>query len=339
MNLQILWFGLIGLLFTGFFVLEGFDYGVGILLPLLGKNDTERRMILNSIGPFWDGNEVWLVTAGGAMFAAFPNWYAALFSGFYPLVFFILLALILRGTAFEFRSLHEHRRWRAVWDWVICVGSLLPGLFCGVAIGNIIEGVPIDAKLNYVGGVWNLLNPFALLCGVTFVVLFTLHGAIFLSLRVDNHLTERALRTAQRLWLPTFLLVLLLVASGYMVSNVFHHLILDLRMIPLGHLLLLVLISVPWLLAKRRSGWAFAMTSLTIILSALILGMGIFPHVMISSLNPAWSLNIENASSSPYTLMVISWVGLTCVPFVLLYQGWNYWVFRKRLAPHAIGHY
>lgn len=339
MALQIVWFFLIAILFTGFFVLEGFDYGVGILLPFIGKSDTERRQVLNSIGPFWDGNEVWLITAGGALFAAFPAWYATLFSSFYPIMFFIVLALILRGAAFEFRSLHENSRWRTTWDWLIFVGSTLPGLLWGIILANMLKGMPIDARLNYVGGFWNLLNPFALACGLTMTVLFALHGAIFLSLRTSDPLMTRAQQLAQRLYLPAVLLIFLVAISGFTSTNIFQRLLLDPKMVPLGYLLLAALVFTSFFLVRRRNGWAFIMTTLTIVITAIIVGVGLFPNLMISSLNPAWNLTIENASSSPYTLTVITWIGVSCIPVVLLYQGWNYWVFRKRLSPQVVGHY
>ena len=203
MDLNTLWFILITVLFTGFFVLEGFDYGVGILLPVLGKDDTERRMIINTIGPFWDGNEVWLLTAGGAMFAAFPMWYATMFSGFYLALVLMLFALIMRGVAFEFRSKNKHPRWRAFWDWSIFFGSLVPALLWGVALGNLLQGVPIDADMNYVGDFFSLLSPFTLLTGVYTVVLATLHGAVFLSGKLGDELADRARKAAWRMWIVT----------------------------------------------------------------------------------------------------------------------------------------
>ncbi len=336
MDLNTLWFILITILFTGFFFLEGFDYGVGILLPFLGKNDIERRVIINTIGPFWDGNEVWLLTAGGAIFAAFPNWYATLFSGFYLALALMLVALIVRGVAFEFRSKDERPAWRSFWDWMIFIGSLLPGFLWGVAISNIIEGVPIDAKMNYVGGFWNLLNPYALLGGLAFVALFTLHGAIFLSLRTQGEMLEKAYRAANRVWLPAVILVLLFVVVGYFVTGVFVRLGIDPGVAPLGAGA--ALLSVGWFIRARLSGWAFTMTGLTIVLSTLTVFLGLFPRVMISSLNPAWDLTIYNASSSPYTLTIMSWVALGFVPIVLAYQAWNYWVFRRRLGQPSESH-
>ncbi len=330
MGLNTLWFLLIVVLFTGFFFLEGFDYGVGMLLPFLGQNDPERRLIIRSIGPFWDANEVWLLTAGGAIFAAFPNWYATLFSGFYLALLLMLVALILRAVAFEFRNKDERPLWRSFWDWMIFLGSALPGFLWGVAITNIIEGVPIDAEMNYVGGFWNLLNPYALLGGLTFVALFALHGAIFLNLRTMGTMQERAHRAANRLWLPAVVLVFLFVIVGYFTTDVFVRLGVDPGVAPLGAGA--TLLTAGWCIKARRTGWAFLMTALTIVLSTITVFLGLFPRVMISSLNPAWDLTIYNASSSPYTLGVMSWVALIFVPVLLGYQVWNYWIFRRRLG-------
>ena len=336
MDLNMFWFILITILFIGFFFLEGFDFGVGILIPFLGKTNDERRILLNTIGPFWDGNEVWLITAGGAMFAAFPNWYATLFSGFYLALMLMLVALILRGVSFEFRNREEHPAWRTFWDWAAFVGSLLPGFLWGVAITNIIEGVPIDANMNYVGGFWNLLNPYALLGGLTFVALFMLHGAIFLSLRTRTELQEKAFKAAERLWLPAVILVFLYVIVGYFTTDVFVRLGVDPGVAPLGAGA--ALLSVYWLLRARQSGWAFAMAGMTILLSTLTIFLGLFPRVMISSLNPNWDLTVYNASSSPYTLTIMSWIAIGFVPIVLVYQGWNYWIFHRRLSAEVEGH-
>ncbi len=330
MNLNILWFILIVVLFVGFFFLEGFDYGVGMLLPFLGKNDEERRTLIGTIGPFWDGNEVWLLTAGGAMFAAFPNWYATMFSGFYLALLLMLVALIVRGVAFEFRNRDARPGWRSFWDWMIFIGSALPGLLWGVALANLIEGVPIDASMNYVGGFFNLLNPFALLGGLAFVSMFLLHGAVFLALKTETILLERAQKVARRLWLPTLMLIALFIGSGYFVTSVFERLGVNPGIAPVGAGMALLLAG--WLIQQKHFGWAFLMTGVTIVLSAITIAIGLFPNVMISSLNPAWSLTIYNASSSPYTLTVMSIIAITLVPFVLAYQAWNYWVFRKRIA-------
>ncbi len=339
MHLRLLWFVLIAILFTGFFVLEGFDFGIGILLPFLGKSDSERRMIYNAIGPFWDGNEVWLITTGGAIFAAFPSLYATLFSSFYLEMFAILVALVLRGAAFEFRSRRESPRWRTFWDWMMFVGSLLPSFFWGVIISNLLRGIPIDASMNYVGGIWNLLNPHALLFGILFVLVFSMHGAVFLEMRVTGQLRERARRSAQQFSFLALIMTVLFLVWSFFVSPTIHSAFTSPQIAPLSFLSLITIIAVPVLLVKKQSGWAFAMTSLTIILTAASIGLGLFPRVIISSLNPAWNLTIANASSSPYTLTVISWLALTLLPFVLAFEGWSYWVFHKRLDPRMKGHY
>lgn len=330
MNLNILWFILIVILFIGFFFLEGFDFGVGMLMPFLGKNEEERGAIIETIGPFWDGNEVWLLTAGGAMFAAFPNWYATMFSGFYLALLLMLVALIVRGVAFEFRHHDSRLAWRNFWDAMIFIGSALPGLLWGVALANLIEGVPIDANMNYVGGFFNLLNPFALLGGLSFVAMFLLHGAIFLALKTDGVLMERAQKAARQIWFPTVILIALFIGSGYFVSSVFDRLGVNPGVAPISAGMALLLGG--WLIQNKYFGWAFLMTGLTIVLSAATIALGMFPNVMISSLNSAWSLNIYNAASSPYTLTVMSIIAITLVPFVLAYQAWNYWIFRKRIT-------
>jgi cytochrome d ubiquinol oxidase subunit II len=336
MDLNTFWFILVTVLFIGFFFLEGFDYGVGMLLPFLAKKDADRRLVINTIGPFWDGNEVWLLTAGGAIFAAFPNWYATMFSGFYLALLLMLLALIVRAVAFEFRSRDDRPSWRNFWDWMIFVGSAVPALLWGVAIANIMEGVPIDAKMQYTGGFFNLLNPYALLGGLTFVALFLLHGAIFLSLRTEGPILYRAQTAANRLWLPTVGLVLLFVVGGYFATDIFTRLGVNPGVAPVGAAA--ALLSVGWFIRNNHNGWAFAMTGLTIALATLTVFQGLYPRVMISSLNPDWSLTVYNASSSQYTLGVMSWVAVTFVPVVLAYQAWNYWVFRKRLNNFQAGH-
>jgi len=328
MDLNTLWFVLIAVLFAGFFVLEGFDFGVGLLLPFLGRDDRERRTILNAIGPFWDGNEVWLLTAGGAMFAAFPNWYAALFSGFYLPLLLVLLGLILRAVGLEFHSKLEAPAWRATWCALIAGGSLLPALLSGVAVGNLLRGVPMDAAMNYVGGFWNLLNPCALLMGLTFVMVFLLHGALFLALRTDGELRRRAAGAARGAWLPTVVTAVALLAVAQHATNL-------LRGGAAGWVLAgaaaaALLAAGP--LSGRRPGAAFALTALTIILLTAAVFHALYPNVMPSSLDPRWHLTIYNASSSPYTLKVMTFVTVTLLPLVLAYQAWSYWVFRRRLT-------
>ncbi len=330
MDLNTVWFALITILFIGFFFLEGFDYGVGMLLPFMAKEDKQRRVVINTIGTFWDGNEVWLLTAGGAMFAAFPHWYATMFSGFYLALVLMLLALIVRGVAFEFRSKSDNTLWRTTWDWMIFFGSFVPALLWGVAVANIIRGVPIDQDMNYVGGFFNLLNPFALVGGLAFLVLFTLHGAIFLNLKTTDDLRARSRAIAQKLWIPAVILVLGFVVFGYFDTDMFVGLGINPGICPL--LAGLALLSTGWFIKINRSGWAFIMTGLTIAFSTITVFLGLFPRVMVSSLDDKWSLTIYNASSSPYTLKIMTIVAVIFTPIVLVYQAWTYWIFRKRVS-------
>lgn len=330
MELNTIWFILIAVLFIGFFVLEGFDFGVGILLPFLGKKDIERRQIINTIGPHWDGNEVWLITAGGAMFAAFPMWYATLFSGFYLPLFLLLLGLIVRGVAFEFRGKDDNPTWRRLWDWAIFAGSVLNALLWGVAMSNILRGVPIDANMNYVGGFWNLLNWYALLGGVLTLVAFTLHGAIFLSLKTVGELREKASLLARRLWLPAVALLVVMVGATYYVTDILKKLGVNPGIVPISAFVAVLLVG--YFLFQKRNGWAFVMHSLSIALTTATFFLELFPRVMISSLNPEWSLTISNASSSQYALSVMSTIALIFLPVVLVSEGYSYWVFRKRVT-------
>jgi len=330
MDLNTIWFILIAVLFVGFFFLEGFDYGVGILLPFLGKEDRERRAIINSIGTFWDGNEVWMLTAGGAMFAAFPNWYATLFSGFYLALVVMLLALIARGVAFEYRSKKDDPVWRNRWDWVIFVGSFVPALLWGVAISNLIRGVPIDDKMNFTGNFFTLLNPYSLIGGVASLLLFTLHGSIFLSLKLTDNLLDNVRKIANKLWLPATVVLFAYVILGYFDTDMFSKLGVNPGAVPI--IAGLAILSVGYLLKIQKEGWAFVMTGITIAFSTITVFMGLFPRVMVSSTNPDWSLTIYNASSSPYTLKVMTIVAVIFVPIVLAYQAWSYWIFRKRVS-------
>lgn len=330
MELNVLWFILIAVLYIGYFVLEGFDFGVGILLPFLGKTDTKRRVIINTVGPHWDGNEVWLLTAGGATFAAFPQWYATLFSGFYLPLFLMLIALIVRGVAFEFRSKDDNPRWRATWDWAIFVGSFLPALLWGVAFTNFIKGVPIDANMMYVGGFWNLLNPFALLGGAVSVLAFTIYGAIFLTLKTGEEIAEPARRIAGQLWFPMLIVLVAYTIVMYFSTDILTKLGVNPGPIPI--FTVIALLTAGWFLRQKRDGWSFLFMASAIVLAVTTVFMILFPRVLVSSTDPAYSLTIYNSSSSPYTLRVMSIVALIFVPIVLAYQGWTYWVFRKRVS-------
>ena len=328
MDLNTIWFVLIAVLFAGFFMLEGFDYGVGMLLPFLGKTDDERRLIINAIGPVWDGNEVWMLTAGGAMFAAFAQWYATMFSGFYIALLLMLLALILRGVSFEYRSKHEDPRWRNAWDWSIFIGSSVPALLWGVAVANIIRGVPIDAEMNFVGSFFGLLNPFALLGGVMFVAVFLFHGAIYLALKTGDPVMSRAQATAKRMWLIALVLVVLFVVYAFAATGLYAS---GAAYLP-TFIAAVALILAGVFLNKGRTGWAFAMTAVTIIFVTFTAFAGLYPNVLPSTLDPAYNLTIYNASASQYTLKIMTIVALIFTPLVLLYQGWTYYTFRQRLT-------
>ena len=330
MELSTLWFILIAVLFTGYFVLEGFDFGVGILLPVLGRDERERRVLINTIGPVWDGNEVWLITAGGAMFAAFPEWYATLFSGFYLPLLLILAALILRGVAFEYRGKRADPRWRARWDRAIFTGSLVPAVLWGVAFGNIVRGVRLDADHEYVGGFWHLLNPYALLGGLVTLSLFVTHGAVFLALKTAGDIRVRANALAARTGLAAAALAVAFLAWT----------VLGVRG-GAAAVVLAVLAAAALtggLLANRagREGWAFLGTAAAIALAVATLFSGLYPDVLPSTLDSANSLTVDNASSTPYTLRIMTGVAVIFTPIVLLYQGWTYWVFRRRISVRDI---
>ncbi len=330
MDLNIIWFILIAVLYIGYFFLEGFDYGVGMLVPFISKDDAERRVAINSVGTFWDGNEVWLLTAGGATFAAFPNWYATLFSGFYLALFLMLFGLIIRGVSFEFRSKDENPKWRNFWDWMLALGSFIPALLWGVAFANFIKGVPIDQTMTYVGGFFNLLNPYALVGGLTSLTIFLLHGAVFLTLKTTGSVEEKAYAIANKIWPVATILFILFIILSYFQTDMFTKAGVTPGIVPI--LAIVTLLLVVYFLKKKRSGWAFIMTALTILLATVSMFLGLFPRVLVSSLNPEWSLTIYNASSSPYTLKVMTIIAAIFVPIVLIYQGWTYYVFRQRIG-------
>jgi cytochrome d ubiquinol oxidase subunit II len=328
MALTDIWFLLIAVLWTGYFVLEGFDFGVGMLLPAVGRTENDRRVAINTIGPVWDGNEVWLLVAGGATFAAFPEWYASLFSGFYLALLLILVALILRGVAFEFRSKIDSDRWRRNWDRAIVFGSLVPALLWGVAFANIVEGVPLDADHGFTGTLLTLLNPYALLGGLATVALFGLHGAVFLTLKTEGPVRERALEIARRGGLLT-----VIVGGAFLVWTQLAY--------GAGWTLVSVvaaaaaLVGALWLV-NRRDGWAFTLTAVAIIAVTVTLFGSLYPDVLPSSTDPAYSLTTTNAASTPYTLTIMTWVAVVFTPIVLAYQAWTFWVFRRRVRPSDI---
>lgn len=329
LSLNELWFILVSVLFIGFFFLEGFDFGVGMATGLLAKNDGERRVLINSIGPFWDGNEVWLLTAGGAIFAAFPNWYATMFSGYYTPLVVLLLALIARGVAFEFRGKVEDKRWKKTWDICIFVGSLLPPFLLGVVFSGFMKGLPIDSNMEMKAGLFDMVNLYTLLGGVTVTVLCFVHGLLFTTLRTEGDLRERARKVAKKMLYP---LAVLLAATGlatYFSTNIFddHAAILSL----LAVLGLIAFLLGGYFITKKRDGWAFTMTGAVIALAIIGVFVGLFPNVMISSIDSAFNLTIHNAASGHYSLKVMTIVALSLLPFVLGYQIWSYFIFHKRV--------
>ncbi|MFI9783481.1 cytochrome d ubiquinol oxidase subunit II [Kitasatospora sp. NPDC051984] len=329
MHLHDFWFILIAVLWIGYFFLEGFDFGIGILTRLLARNTAERRVLINTIGPVWDGNEVWLLTAGGATFAAFPDWYATLFSGFFIPLLIILVCLIVRGVSFEYRHQRESERWQRNWELAIFWTSLLPAFLWGVAFANIVRGVAIDQDKNYVGTFWDLLNPYALLGGLTTLVLFTFHGAVFAALKTAGDIRHRARVQATVLGLITAVLAaVFLIWTQVHTGNGWS----------LAALIVAVLALLGALGANQvgREGWAFGFSGVTIAAAVGMLFLALFPDVMPSTLNEAWSLTVTNSSSSPYTLKVMTVVAVIFTPLVLLYQGWTYWVFRRRIGVQHI---
>ena len=352
MELTTFWFIIIGVLWTGYFVLEGFDFGVGMLLPVLGKgkadsttdaaagqagevtdpvtdhigeNEKRRRVLLNTIGPVWDGNEVWLLTAGGATFAAFPNWYATLFSAAYLPLLIILVGLIVRNMGFEYRHKRDSVAWRKGWDTAIIVGSFIPAILWGVALTNMVRGLPINADMEFTGNLFTLLNPLSLLGGVVTMLVFMTHGCFFVALKTDGAIRHDARALATKTGLAAAVLaVVLLVWLGIEVGTV-------------TSWVTSVLVALFFLAAlafnlRGKEGAAFAGTFVAIALFVLTYFVMLFPNVMPSTTNAAWSLTTENASSSHHTLVIMTWVALIFTPLVVLYQSWTYWVFRKRIA-------
>ncbi|MDH6576487.1 cytochrome d ubiquinol oxidase subunit II [Kitasatospora sp. MAP5-34] len=329
MQLHDVWFILIAVLWIGYFFLEGFDFGIGVLTKLLARDTAERRVLINTIGPVWDGNEVWLLTAGGATFAAFPDWYATLFSGFYLPLLIILVCLIVRGVAFEYRAKRNEKRWQRNWEHAIFWTSLLPAFLWGVVFANIVHGVAIDKDKNYVGSVWDLFSPYAILGGLVTLTLFTFHGAIFASLKTVGDIRLRARAVAGQLGLVAT--VLALVFLGWTQAH-------QGTGWSLAAMTVAVLALAASLAANQlgREGWAFTFSGLTVVAAVAMLFLALFPDVMPSTLGGNWSLTVDNAASSPYTLKLMTIVAAVFTPLVLLYQGWTYWVFRKRIGVQHI---
>jgi cytochrome d ubiquinol oxidase subunit II len=336
MQLHTIWFLIIAFLWLGFFVLEGFDFGVGALHLLVGRNDTERRVAINTIGPWWDGNEVWLIVAGAAMFAAFPEWYATLFSALYLALVLVLLALFGRGVSFEWRGKRDSARWRMGWSWALTVGSILIPLLLGVAFGDMLHGLPINSHYEFTGNFFNLLTGYGVMTGVTMLVLCLMHGATFLKLRTTGELRERARSLARRIG-PVALVIeiawviwTLVVIGGGTVPQ------------PTQIFGTIALIFA-WALAYTdRDGWAFAASGFAIAAALGQIFISLYPNVMVSSTNHAYNLTVSNAAAAHYSLVVMTVAALLLLPLVLLYQGWSFHVFRRRVAtpeppPEAAG--
>ncbi|MDA2813500.1 cytochrome d ubiquinol oxidase subunit II [Nocardiopsis sp. RSe5-2] len=329
MDLATVWFLAIAVLWTGYFILEGFDFGVGMLLPVLGRRDVDRRVMINAIGPVWDGNEVWVITAGGAMFAAFPAWYATAFSGFYLPLLLILLALIVRGVAFEYRGKGDTDRWRAWWDRAIFWGSAVPAFLWGLVFANIVRGMPVDADEILRAGLLSLLNPYALLGGLTTLSLFVLHGALFLTLKTGQPVRARARTAALRaavVAVPAGAVFLVWTQLAHGKAWTW----------PVVAAAAAALVAGVLLALRGSEGRSFACTAAAIGLASVTLFGSLFPAVLPSTLDPAYDLTVANASSAPYTLTVMSWVAVVFLPVVLGYQAWSYWVFRKRVTREQI---
>jgi len=320
------WFIVIAILWTGFFVLEGFDFGVGMLHSTVGTDDAERRAAINTIGPLWDGNEVWLIVAGAAMFAAFPGWYATMFSGLYLALVLLLGSLIIRGVAFEYRGKRDAASWRRTWDMALTTGSVLAPLLIGIALGDLLAGLPIDSAQNYTGSFWDLLQPYAVFTGITFVLICLLHGATFLCLKTTGEMHERSRREARRAApLVGAAVIGFIIWTHVTASTTFFLNVIEL-------LAILAVIAAVLLVYARRDGFAFTATAVTIACCILAIFTDLYPNLMVSSTSKAYNLTVHNAASAPYSLKAMTVVVVVFLPLVLIYQAWTYYVFRKRVS-------
>jgi cytochrome d ubiquinol oxidase subunit II len=320
------WFIVIAVLWTGFFILEGFDFGVGMLHGVVGGDDAGRRAAINTIGPLWDGNEVWLIVAAAAIFAAFPAWYATMFSGFYLALALLLASLIVRGVSFEYRGKRDAARWRRTWDVLLTAGSLLAPLLIGVALGDLLHGVPINASQDYTGSFWNLLQPYALFTGITLVLICLLHGATFLSLKTTGDMRQRSALLARRVAPAAGAAVVGFVIWTHVTAGATFFLN------PIELLAVLAAIAAVWLVYERREGFAFAATTVTIAACIVSIFVGLYPNVMVSSTSKAYNLTVHNTASGAYSLKAMTVVVIIFMPLVLAYQTWTYYVFRRRVS-------
>lgn len=325
MQLPDVWFVVIALLWTGYFFLEGFDFGVGILTRLIGRDSKERGALINTIGPVWDGNEVWLITAAGATFAAFPDWYAAMFSGFYLPTFAILVCLILRGLALEYRAKRDDLRWKRNWDVILFWSSLVVPFLWGLLLANLVRGVPLGADGVYLGALTDLVNPYAVLGGLLTVVLFTFHGAVFAALKTDGPIRRRA----RGLAVKTGLLTVALAAAFLSWTSLEFGRPANALLAVLGLVALLAALEAN---RRAREGWAFVCSGVSVVAVAVTLFVALYPDVVPSTLNARLNLTVDNAASGDYSLWIMTWIAGFATPLVLLYQGWTYWVFRQRIG-------
>jgi cytochrome d ubiquinol oxidase subunit II len=335
MEFQIIWFVLWAVLWAVFFMLEGFDFGAGILHSFLGRDETEKNMIRQAIGPVWNGNEVWLITAGGATFAAFPTTYALMFSYLYSALLLILFALIFRGVALELRGKGEGAGWKKGFDAALFLGSFLPALLFGVAFGNIFQGLPMDAE-GYHGGLVSLLNPYGILTGLLFVLLFLVHGALWLSLKIEGDLSSRASALAGKIWY-----ILLAVAVAFLVStnfatNLYANYFQNILWLAVPLIAVLSMVAIKIFLSKRQVTGAFFASCVTILMVTFTGVVGLYPNLIPSSIDPAYSLTIFNSSSSPYTLKIMTVVALVFVPVAIAYQIWLYRIFRHKVTAEDV---
>jgi len=335
MDLETFWFCLIVVVWAMYFLLEGFDFGVGMLLPFVPRSDEERTHALRTIGPVWDGNEVWLVVAGGATFAAFPEWYATMFSGFYLALLLILVCLIVRVVSFEWRAKSETPGWRVTWTWANTIGSFGASLLWGIGLSCLLYGVPIDSDGDFTGDLLDLFSPYSVFAGIAVVALFAFHGATFLTLRTTGDLHDRSVTAARRLGLPAavlgaaYLVWTVVVAMDRNDKDLFP------PALPAAVGIAALALAVVFLLVGR-SGWTFAMTAVGAISLVVTLFVSLYPRVMVSSTASENSLTVDSAASSHYALQVMSVVALIFVPLVLLYQGWTYYVFRARVGSERV---
>ncbi|MDQ0215998.1 cytochrome d ubiquinol oxidase subunit II [Oikeobacillus pervagus] len=330
MQLSEVWFILVAVLFIGFIFLEGFDFGVGMSTKFLAQNDLEKRVLINTIGPFWDANEVWLITAGGAMFAAFPHWYASLFSGYYLPFVVLLLALIARGVAFEFRGKVNSKNWIATWDWSILLGSVLPPFLLGVLFSSLIKGLPVDQNMNMHASFLDIVNFYTVIGGVAFVLLSYMHGLMFITLKTTGALRERARKNAQKIYVVNGVVILLFTILTAVYTDAFSEK--GVILIPLYGLAIVLYLALFPLLRNKKEGLSFTATGLIMIIVTASFFIALFPNVMISSIDVANNLTVYNAASGDYSLKVMTIVAATMVPIVLAYTIWSYYIFRKRVS-------